>query len=111
MTDAKKSARISLAKKKILEAYNHEDGEFSSTLFVQHHLEEIDREYWSKHFGSEKPSPKSILQGLVLVDCWDSEDDDNIDTYDFSLPEGATHYMLSVRFDEHDSITDFNMES
>lgn len=96
---------------KIKSIYGTEDGEFGPTLFVEHHLEEIENEYWVKKFGSEKPDPVKILEALVLVNKWASEDDDNIDTFDFSLPDNVTNYLLSVRFADDGQVEEISMES
>lgn len=111
MANSKNEKRIELAKAKICSSYGTEDGEFSSNLFVELHLEEMESEYWIEHFDCEKPSPQTLLNGLLLIDSWDSEEDGVIDTYDFSLPNDASNYMLSVRFDSKDNIIEFNMES
>ena len=36
----------------IKSAYGTEDDEYGSTLFVTHHLEEIETAFWRKHLGS-----------------------------------------------------------
>jgi hypothetical protein len=36
---------------------------------------------------------------------------DEIDNFDFTLPEGVTHYAISVRFDGAGEISGITMES
>lgn len=90
--------------------YNTEDGEYSTTEFVAHHTEELTSEDWKTSLGKPNPAPMDILGSLILVDKWASEDDGEIDTYDFSLPGEVTDYMLSVRF-EGDTVKSVEMES
>ena len=98
------------ARAKLLEMLGTDDGEFGPTVFVSHHKEELSADYWASAFGNADPLPDEIIRGLVMVDSWSSEDDDNIDTFDFSLPGEVTNYLLSVRFDG-DEIADVSMES
>ncbi|MEP6068548.1 MAG: DUF2004 domain-containing protein [Paracoccaceae bacterium] len=98
------------ARTKLLELLGTEEGEFGPNLFVSHHKEELGSDYWKGAFGEVDPKPETIVEGLVLVSSWDSEDDGNIDTYDFSLPEGVTDYLLSVRF-VGDEVSEVSMES
>jgi hypothetical protein len=83
--------------------------ESSVKLFVEHHLEEIESEYWRKHLGAEKPEPVTLLDILVLQSHWGGADE--IETFDFTLPEDATNYVISVRFDESGQVEDISMES
>jgi hypothetical protein len=76
------------------------EDEHGVTLFVSHHLEEIGEAYWQKHLGTSQPDPERVLDILELHAHWDEEDDDGIDTFDFTLPEEATNYVVSVRFNE-----------
>ena len=105
-----KEKREAVARAKLLELLGSEEGEFGSTLFVSHHKEELGSEYWKGEFGEVDPKPEEIIEGLVLVGSWDSEDGGNIDTYDFSLPGGVSNYLLSVRF-AGDEISDVSMKS
>ena len=91
--------------------FGTEQGQFNTNLFISHHLEELDSEYWKTHFGSEKPDGKAILEKLVLVDNWSSEDDTNMNVFDFSLPENITDYMLSVRLNPEGGVDEISMES
>lgn len=73
-------------------------------LFVEHHLEEVDPEYWQKYFGSTQPEALAVIEKLILQD----NSDENL--LDFTLPNEATQYVLCVTF-EADKVTDISMES
>jgi len=105
-----KDNRETVARAKLLELLGTNAGEFGPTLFVSHHKEELGSEYWISAFGEPDPKPEAIIKGLVLVDSWDSEEDGNIDTLDFSLPGEVTDYLLSVRF-SGEEVVDVSMES
>ncbi len=86
------------------------------TLFVSHHLDEIDAEYWLKHCGVARPNATKVLDILVLQSHWGCDDDgepndDGIDSFDFTLPDDTTNYVLSVRFDERGDVSGVSMES
>ena len=80
-----------------------------ATLFVSHHLEELDSGYWKKHFSTENPSPHLVLDMLELRSHWGG--DDETDTFDFTLPERVTNYVISVRFDGDGNVSEITMES
>jgi Protein of unknown function (DUF2004) len=93
----------------IRSSFGTEDDESGTTLFVEHHLEEIGGEYWQKHLGTAKPEPISVLD--ILVNRSDRGGDDEIETFDFTLPENVTDYVISVRFDESGQVENISMES
>lgn len=93
----------------IRSAFSTEDDESGVALFVKHHLQEIEGEYWQKHLGTSKPEPISVLNILVLRSHWGG--DDEIETFDFTLPENVTDYVVSVRFNESGQVEDISMES
>lgn len=95
----------------IKRTYGTEDGELSSTLFVSHHLEELDASYWQKHLGTKEPNAEQVLDILVLRSHWGDDDSEGIDVFDFTLPDDVTNYVMCVRFDEHGHIWDIAMES
>lgn len=99
------------ALEKIKSLYGTEEGEFGPTLFVSHHLEELEKSTLLDIFGVDKPDAAQILNALVLVDSWSSDDDGKIDTFDFSLPGNVTDYLLSVRFDDDGEIDEVSLES
>jgi len=98
--------REELALDSIKAAFGTEDDEFGGTLFVSHHLEEIEAEYWKKHFGTATPDPREVLNILQLKSHWD---DDCV--FDFTLPEEVTDYVISVRFDDDGHVEEISMES
>jgi hypothetical protein len=83
-----------------------EQGEYGIDEFVSHHLEELPKSYWEKHTGSSTPTSIEVIGLLVLRSKWDDEE-----TYDFSLPNEVTDYVVSVSFDEDNQIEDIVMES
>ena len=97
------------ARAAIKKAFGTPDDEFGATMFVSHHLEELDTAYWQKHFSTERPDSQRILEALVLRSHWGG--DDEIDTFDFTLPDEVTQYVISVAFDEDGGVSDITMES
>jgi len=106
MTKEEVKKREQVAIKSIKAAYGSEEDEYGATLFVSHHLEEIESEYWLRHLGKSKPEPKDVLGILQLESHWD---DDSV--FDFTLPEDATNYVVSVRFGEEGEVEEISMES
>lgn len=94
----------------IKRAFGAKEDECGATLFVSHHLNEIEDSYWQKHLGTANPAPSRVLEILELRSHW-GEEEDGIDTFDFTLPGGVTDYVISVRFDETGSVEDITMES
>ena len=109
--EAEIKRRTSAALAAIRQAFGTEADEYGATLFVSHHLAEIDASYWEKHFGTAKPDPSRVLDLLELRSHWGDDDADGIDTFDFTLPEDATNYVVSVRFDEDGQVEQISMES
>lgn len=103
--------RKKIALSAIRKAFGTEEDEEGATLFVEHHLEEIGGDYWKKHLGTEKPEPERVLELLQLVSPTEDDGDDELDLFDFTLPEGVTDYLLSVCFDEDGEISEITMES
>jgi hypothetical protein len=101
--------REAAARAAIKKAYGTADDEYGATAFVSHHLEELDSAYWKKHFSTETPDPHRILESLVLRSHWGG--DDEMDTFDFTLPEDATNYVITVAFDEDGNVSGIEMES
>ena len=95
---------------KIRSLYGTPTGEDNVTLFVDHHLAEIEPDYFSKTYGTASPTAHQLLDSLILIGAWSSEDDGNIDVFDFSLPGNVTNYLISVRF-AGDDIQEISMES
>jgi hypothetical protein len=100
--------RTKLALAAIKDSFGTESGGDSTTLFVSHHLEEIPSTYWKEHLGTEKPEPAAVLALLTLTSNWGDED---LENFDFSLPDEATNYVVSVHFDGDGNIDGISMES
>ena len=94
---------------------NNDDSE-GPALFVSHHLNEMDEDFWLKHCGVANPESAQVLDLLVLQSHWSCDldgeiDDDGIDTFDFTLPDDATNYIISVSFNENGDVSGVTMES
>ena len=85
--------------------------EHGATLFVSHHLAELGGHYWQEHCGTTRPEPKQVLDILTLRSHWGEDDEDGIDTFDFSLPGDVSDYVISVSFDENGDVAEITMES
>jgi hypothetical protein len=103
--------RENSARDAIKRAFGTKEDEFGATLFVSHHLDEIEESYWQKHLGTSNPEPSRVLDILELRSHWGDEEDDGIDTFDFTLPESITQYVISVRFGEMGQVEQITMES
>lgn len=90
----------------IRKASGTEQGEYSIDEFGSHHTDELPRAYWQKHLGTETPSSEQVVGLLVLRSKWD-----DVEIYDFTLPEDVTDYVVSVSFDEEGNIDAIEMES
>ena len=105
------AARETTARAGLLARLGTREAERGVTLFVTHHLDELPESYWREHVGVTRPEPRQILDALVLRDAWASDDDDVIDTYDFTLPNDVTDYVLGVRIGPEGLIDSVTMES
>ena len=101
--------REAIARDAIKSALATPGEESSVTLFVSHHLEELSPDYWREHLGTATPEPPKVLDLLVLQSHWGGEAE--IDTFDFTLPEEVTNYLISVRFGEDGEVSEIDMES
>lgn len=86
--------RIKLAKAEIVSSYGTEAGEYGSTLFVDHHIQELEQSYWQRQLGVNKPTPAQVLSLIVLKSAWSDDDDNGIDNLDFSLPDDVTDSVI-----------------
>jgi hypothetical protein len=111
MTQDAFGERCAAALRAIKSLYGKPEGEFGPTLFVSHHLEEVEGAYWQRTVGVARPTPDQVLNSLVLISSWSSEGGDNIDVFDFGLPNDASNYVLSVRFQDDGEVADVSMES
>jgi hypothetical protein len=101
--------REAAARAAIKRVFGTSDDDFGPTLFVSHHLEELDSAYWKKHLSTVKPNPHVVLDLLELKSHWGGENE--LDTFDFTLPDEVTNYVISVRFDDDGEISKITMES
>ena len=109
MNKANIHQRTEAARAAIAAAYGSEADEFGTTRFISHHLEEIEPTYWKGKFNTATPEPISILEALVLRS--ESNNDDEIDILDFTLPGNVTNYVLCVTFNDEGEVVDISMES
>jgi hypothetical protein len=100
--------RQKLALDAITQAFGTEAGEDSVNLFVEHHLQELPHSYWQQHLGSNTPEPAAIVGLLQFKSSWGEGD---IEYFDFTLPDEATDYLVSVHFDDAGAIDSISMES
>jgi hypothetical protein len=100
--------RAKLALDAIRKAYGTEAGEFSTTIFVGHHLEQLPQGYWQERTGTASPEPAAVLELLELKSSWGDSD---IENFDFSLPGDVTDYVLSAHFNGAGEIDEISMES
>lgn len=102
-------SREAAARAAIKKAFDTADEESGVAHFISHHLEEIEADYWKLHFSTETPDPQRIIDSLVLQSNWGG--DDEIETFDFTLPQDVTNYLICVRFDEDGDVSGITMES
>ncbi len=109
------SDREAAARARIDAVYGTPEDEFDVTLFVSHHLSELDASYWIKHTGTSKPEARKVLRLLEV--CFDSEEEDLApeeeprNSLDFTLPDGVTNYVICVEFDDSGNVASVVMES
>ena len=109
--DSEKVEKLTkVALEAIKSAYGTEDDEFGATLFVSHHIEELEDSYWEEHLQTSSPEPAKVLDLLVLSPYWEP-DEDEIESIDFTLPGNVTDYVICVNFDENGEVEDIAMES
>ena len=101
--------REAAARRHISAVYGTPDDEFGATLFVSHHMDEIDASYWTKHLATSEPEPRQVLESLVLRSHWGGANEN--ENFDFTLPDGVTDYVNCVAFNEAGQVTDISMES
>lgn len=100
--------REKLALDAIRKAFDTEAGEDSVNLFVEHHLTELPHSYWQQHLRSDTPERSAIIDLLKLRSSWG---DDDIEYFDFTLPDEVTDYVISVHFNNTGIIDGISMES
>ena len=95
----------------IRQAYGTEVDEHGATLFVSHHLTEINSNYWETHLGTQTPEPIRVLDIIELRSHWGDDEDGGIEVFEFTLPGSITDYVISVCFDETGVVGEISMES
>ena len=100
--------RQKLALEAIKKAFGTDSGEDSINVFVKHHFEELPQSYWQQHLGSNIPEPTAVIGLLQLRSSWGEDD---IEYFDFTLPDEVTDYVVSVHFDSSGEIGSISMES
>jgi len=103
--------REQLARVAMRAALENQQAEDGVELFIQHHLEEIEPDYWKKYFGSAVPTPLQVLDLLVLAAPWENDEIDSREMLDFTLPDEITQYVICVSFDAEGQVIDISMES
>lgn len=103
--------RTQVALAAIRKAFGTEEDEFGATLFVSHHLEQLEADEWQSIAASSTPTPGEVLGLLQLRSHWGDDEEDGIDVFDFTLPGDVTDYVVSVRFDEAGEVENISMES
>ena len=103
--------REQLARAAMRAALENQQAEDSVELFIQHHLEEIEPDYWKKYSGSTVPTPLQVLDLLVLAAPWESDEIDSREMLDFTLPDEITQYVICVSFNTEGHVIDISMES
>ena len=64
-----------------------------------------------KHCGVVRPKPKQVCEILTLRSHWSEDDEQGIDTFDLTLPNDVTDYVISVSFDEKGKVVEITLES
>ena len=96
----------------MLEDYKKGDESDAVELYVEHHLEELDKSEIEKVFGSKNVDINLFLSKLVLTRIGIYADrDDGFAIFDFTLPGNITDYLIVVTFDQNGIISDISMES
>jgi len=103
--------RTAIALAAIKSLFGKPEGEYGPTLFVSHHFRILSGEYWLKAVGVKQPNADQVLDSLILRGSWISEGGKTTNTFDFCLPENASNYVLSVRFQDNGQVNDVSMES
>ena len=78
----------------IKNAFGAENDEYGGTLFVTHHLVEIEKDYWRDHLATTQPEPMQVFEILVLKSHWGG--DDGIDIGHHRQGCGVRGFLSSV---------------
>lgn len=103
-----------LNKTYILNDYNDEDGDTVKS-YLEHHLEEVEKEELSNliNFDDKTIKPElQLLKNLKLVRVGIYPDhEDNFAIFDYSIGVEITNYLVVINTDEHGQLDYMAMES
>ena len=77
-------------------------------LFATHHLQELPQDYWQEQLATATPPSAAVIGLLVCRSSWGRDD---LEYFDFTLPDDVTNYVVSVHFDAKGEIDGICMES
>ena len=101
-------------KKYIERDYADEDGD-TVKMYVEHHLEEIDKTELAGlvDFNNKSVSPeKQLVKALSLVRVgFYPHDDDEFAIFDYSISKKLTNYLVVISTDKNGKLEDMTMES
>lgn len=107
MSDTEFERRRAAALEAIKDSCGTEAAEYGIDLFVSHHLEDVPQAYWLQQLATATPDASAVI-GLLVCRSWGQDD---LEIFDFTLPDNVTNYVVSVHFDEDGEIDDISMES
>jgi len=93
--------REALARNAIKRSLGTEAGKDGIDLFIDHHLEELSESYWLEYFGTARPEASTIIEALILKY---SDEDDEVEMLDFTLPGDVTNYVVCVRLEPNGEV-------
>ena len=110
-----KIGELDIKNKKYIEKdYKDEDADTVRT-YVQHHLEEMERENLKGlvDFENEKMDPEiQLMRKLRLVRIgFYPDDEDEFAVFDYSIGTALTNYLVVININENGKLEDMTMES
>ncbi|WP_396268753.1 DUF2004 domain-containing protein, partial [Ideonella sp.] len=95
-------ARFDSAARSAIRVDFGEDSEGSSSLYLSHHAEEFSDEERAQHFGSRDVNSLGVEELLKAIHLKRiglyPESDGYVAVFDYTIGEGATHYVLAIEF-------------
>lgn len=82
--------------------------------YIEHHLDELEKGYWSEVCGSSNPSVCEVAIKLTVQPFWLEEalqGESDLDRVDFTLPRDVTDYVLCVEYSEDGEFQNISMQS
>ncbi len=98
----------------LLESFNKGDDEGTVNLYMNHHLEFLERDEVEEIFGTTDIDITCFLSKLILQRIGfypDSEDEDSFAVFDITIPGNVTDNVIAVNFDSDGELTWIAMES